>query len=229
MKNYCIIDTLNSKITDKLREYGYICISTEKSANVSEPIAFHTDVLYLKFNEKDIYVSDCQVNNISFLKEKGYNLHTISMAAGYHTESKLNAVITNKTIICNPKTCIESIYADNNKEIIKVNQGYTKCSTVVISDNDFITEDTGIYEALKSAGKNCLLIEKGSVALKGYNYGFIGGASAFLEKHKTLLFFGDIKNHKNYNDIVKFCNCLKINIDYIENMELTDIGGIVII
>ena len=228
MKKYCIIDTFNSKITDKLREYGYVCISTEKSNNVSEPIACHADVLYLKCNEKDIYVSDCQVNNISYLKENGYNVHIVGLTAGYQTESKLNVVITDKTVICNPKTCLESICADN-KEIINVNQGYTKCSTVVLSDNDFITEDYGIYITLKSKGKNCLLIEKGSVLLKGYNYGFIGGASAFLEQEKVLLFFGDISKHKNYQEILMFCNSLNINVDYIKNMELTDIGGIVAI
>ena len=92
-----------------------------------------------------------------------------------------------------------------------------------------ITEDYSIYSALKSVGKNCLLIEKGGVVLKGYNYGFIGGASAFLEKEKVLLFFGDITKHSNYKDIKVFCDCLNINVDYIENMELTDIGGIVII
>ena len=64
MKKYCIVDTTNKDIVKKLEEYGYTCISTEKSADVSQPISLHADVLYLKVDNKTIYVSECQKNNI---------------------------------------------------------------------------------------------------------------------------------------------------------------------
>ncbi|MBQ5324194.1 MAG: hypothetical protein J6J58_01975, partial [Oscillospiraceae bacterium] len=87
---YCIIDTENKIITDKLKEYGYTCIATEKSANVSDPISQHADVLYLKTGNKEIYVSDCQKNNIQLLKKLGYLVREVSLSSGYKTESKLN-------------------------------------------------------------------------------------------------------------------------------------------
>jgi len=114
-----------------------------------------------------------------------------------------------------------------DKKIISVKQGYTKCSTIVLPDDNFITEDEGICAALKGAGKNCILIKKGCVKLDGYNYGFIGGASAYLSNNKTLLFFGNIKQHPDYIKIKELCDKLKLNTDYVENMPLTDIGGLI--
>lgn len=225
----CIINTENHIIANKLKECGYTCIATEKSANVSEPISLHADVLYLKTGDKEIYVSDCQTDNIKLLKEIGYNVTEIKLAPGYKTECKLNMIVGDDAVVCNPNTCLNLEIFDSDKEIIKVNQGYTKCSTIVLSDNDFITEDEGIYNALKSCGKNCLLIEKGYVSLEGYDYGFIGGASVYLTDQNTLLFFGDITEHKNYCEIEKFCIEFKINIDCIKDFKLIDIGGSIIL
>jgi len=224
---YCIINTENKIITDKLKEYGYTCIATEKSANVSYPIFRHADVLYLKTGNKEIYVSDCQKNNIQLLKKLGYSVREVSLSPGYKTESKLNMVVTDSIIICNPDTCIEFDSFVTDKEVIQVKQGYTKCSTVILSDNDFITEDEGICKTLKSAGKNCLLIEKGFARLDGYNYGFIGGASVFIKAPKTLLFFGDITKHPDYNSIKGFCLNINIEVDWIDELQLTDIGGMI--
>jgi len=225
MEKYCIINTTNKEITAKLEEYGYKCIPTEKSTDVSGPISLHADVLYLKTDDKTIYVSECQKNNIELLKKLGYTVHTVKLSPGYKTECKLNMVITDDIILCNPKTCMDLSEVKGNRKIIPVNQGYTKCSTIVIDNDNFITEDKSIYNALTQNGKNCLLIEKGHVKLEGYEYGFIGGASVYLEKEKTLLFFGDISKHLNYSDINNFCLINNIKIDYIKNTDVFDLGG----
>lgn len=229
MKNYCIIDTSNQKIVQKLKEYGYVCIPTENSMDVSGPISLHADVLYLKTDNNSIYISECQKNNFKLLKDIGYNVNPVKLSAGYKTECKLNMVITDDIVLCNHKTCME-IYKDlYNKKIIYTNQGYTKCSTVVIGNDNFITEDESIYNSLINIGKNCLLIDKGQVRLDGYDYGFIGGASIYLPEKNTVLFFGDITAHTSYSKIDKFIkNCNK-SLDYIDNMCLCDIGGGIIL
>jgi len=229
MEKYCIINTTNKEVVKKLEEYGYICIPTEKSTDVSGPISLHADVLYLKTDDKTIYVSECQKNNIKLLKQMGYTVKTVKLSPSYKTESKLNMVITDDIILCNPKTCIDLSEIKGNRKIIPVNQGYTKCSTVVIDNDNFITEDESIYNALIQNGKNCLLIEKGYVRLEGYEYGFIGGASAYFENERILLFFGNIKKQKHYINIINFCSKNNIKIDYIKNIHIFDIGGSVII
>lgn len=225
---YCIIGTHNSQIIDILNNYGYKCIHTIPSADVSGPICTHADVLYLK-DDKTLYISHCQDNNAEFLHNLGYTVKTVKLNPGYKTECRLNVVVTDDIVLYNPKTAIENIgNITGDKHTIQINQGYTKCSTIVVR-NGFITEDTGVFTALSRAGKNVLLIDKGHVSLKGYNYGFIGGASVWLQNVDTLLFFGNITQHPDYGKIVEFCSKMQVYVEYIKDMELTDIGGAVVI
>ena len=227
MKKYCVVNFENKQVINKLENYGYVCIPTEKSADVSEPISLHADVLYLKTGKNKIFISECQKKNIKILEQLGYSVTTVKLNQGYQSECKINMVLTDESIVCNPKTCIDYNTFIDGKNVIPVKQGYTKCATIVIDDQNFITEDEGIYSALKKAGKNCLKIAKGYVSLSGYEYGFIGGASAYLPEINTVLFFGDITIHPDFDRIKKFFDDIKVNIDLIKDMKLIDLGGCV--
>lgn len=114
----------------------------------------------------------------------------------------------------------------NNIKIVNVNQGYCRCSTLVISDNAVITADKSIESAIKSEGTDVLRISEGHIRLEGFDYGFIGGASAEIDG--TIYFLGNIKSHPDYNIIKKFIyeHNKKIKI-LCQEMPLTDIGGLV--
>ena len=135
-------------------------------------------------------------------------------------------VVTDNTIICNPNICLQYNLSYLDKKIISVKQGYTKCSTIVLSDNDFITEDEGIYTTLKSVGKNCLLIEKGFVKLDGYDYGFIGGSSGALGDGR-IVFAGCIENHAEYKSISDFCVKYGKTPVSMSDEPLYDVGSII--
>ena len=229
MKYYCIINCQYPQITDKIKSYGYTIIPVEKSDDVSLQVSMHADMLYLKYYDTTIYVSHCQQNNIDKLTKAGLVVNTVKLYPGYETECKLNMVITDKFILCNPKTALPNDIFENKKNLISTKQGYTKCSTIVINEDLFITDDVSVYSALTDAGCRCLGVEKGSIALEGYNYGFIGGASAYIPEKNIVLFFGDITKHSDYLKIVEFCNEYDIKIDYIKDMPLTDIGGAIFI
>ena len=225
MKHYCIVNCQNPIFTDKIKRYGYTLIAVEESSNISKPVSLHADMLYLKTDKNHLFISDCQTNNITALKNIGFTINTVNLSPGYKTECGLNMVVTDDMILHNPKTGVDICLSQKNKHIVYTRQGYTKCSTIVIGNNNFITEDESIFYALQKSGKNCLLIQKGYVKLKGYNYGFIGGASVYLEKENLLLFFGNITKHCNYYDIINFCSDIGVKIDFISEIELTDIGG----
>ena len=74
MEKLCIVNSENKAVTDVLEQYGYVCIPTQKSECVSEPISLHADVLYLKSENNKIFVSSCQNDNIDMLKQRGYNI-----------------------------------------------------------------------------------------------------------------------------------------------------------
>ena len=227
MKN-CIVDTRDSEITDKLKSLGFICHDVIASDCVSEPICRHSDVLYLKSDNFTITISACQKGNIRLLEELGYTVNICDeLKPGYKTESFLNYIINDEFVIRNPLTTISCCDINSRKEIF-VKQGYTRCSTICVNNRAYITDDEGIYKTLKSNDMDCLKISKGEVQLKGYDYGFIGGASVRLND-KEILFFGDFQNTTDKASVTEFLNKYNMKPIFIENKKLTDIGSRIIL
>ncbi len=106
-------------------------------------------------------------------------------------------------------------------ETVELKQGYAKCSCIV-TPKLCITDDENIAKTVK----NCVKIQKGSVALPGYDVGFIGGASFYFDR--TVYFFGSVKTHPDANSIVSCLNGVGINTVDLSTENLTDYGGTVI-
>ena len=228
--NRCIINTEDKETTEFLTELGYECIPVIPSDRVSGPVSAHSDVLYRKLNKNTIMISGCQNRNLQLLKLWGYTvIKCDELSPGYTTESYLNFIINDSFIIRNHKTAIE---LDNsyitNKKIIDVKQGYTSCSTIQVTENAYITDDENIYGTLIMYGIDCLKIKKGDIELCGYNYGFIGGASVKL-KEDSILFFGNINDTTDKNNVIEFLNKYNIEAVFIEGKKLKDIGSALIL
>ena len=145
-------------------------------------------------------------------------------------DCRLNAADIGDYIICNKKAVDQEIIeyaADKEKTIIDVAQGYSNCSVAVIDRNTFITDDPSIYHKIfRISDIKALLVSKGSVKLKGLNYGFIGGCTGLIGP-RHLLFNGDIEKHKDHRYIIDFLRENDIMFTDIKDKELTDIGGII--
>ena len=153
-----------------------------------------------------------------------------SVKGTYPYDAAYNICVAGKTAFCNTKTADETALShlqDNGFSIVHVNQGYTKCSTAVVSENAVITADTGIYKAACGAGFDALLIESGGVTLKGFSYGFFGGCCGKTSKNK-LFINGSIKNHPSADKILSFLE--KQDVEIIEGGALppADIGSLII-
>lgn len=110
--------------------------------------------------------------------------------------------------------------------VVNVNQGYARCSTLIINEHAVITADLSISNALKNNGVEVLRITPGHILLEGYDYGFIGGAG-FCDG-ESVIFFGDISRHPDYQLIRTFCEKQHRTIRVIcKENPLTDIGGVV--
>lgn len=117
-----------------------------------------------------------------------------------------------------------SEFAENNGMIhITVNQGYTKCSTLVFKQS-IITSDPGIKKAAEVKGIKTLLIKPGYIGIKEYKYGFIGGACCTIDN--DVVFFGNIKEHPDYSEIVSFLSEEGADIVCDDSYPLFDFGGI---
>ena len=70
-----------------------------------------------------------------------------------------------------------------------------------------------------------LLIEKGHVALDGFEYGFLGGASGCIEN--TVYFNGDLSKHPDFEKICRFIESQNCRVRYFEGEPLADIGSVI--
>lgn len=141
-----------------------------------------------------------------------YNIARVGNLAFHNTK------YTDKRII--------ELFKINNIRLINVKQGYTKCSTCIVSKNAIITSDKGIAKAAEKNGLDVLLIRPGYINLKGMDYGFIGGASGVISDCE-IFFSGNIEKHPDYIDIYNFCKNHKKKLVYPKDIDLTDIGSII--
>ena len=230
VENAFISCQISDKIESKLKSYGITCYKTVNCENINISVSSHPDMLFFKADNV-IYV---EKNNKMIIEEIavdikqtiiiGYNFGAEQLS--YPEEAALNGLFINGYLICNKKTFKPEI--ENITHIINVKQGYTKCSLCVVDEGSFITEDKGMYKALTANGFDVLYIEPGEVKLKGYDHGFIGGASGKLDKN-ILAFTGDITKHSAYNKISEFVNARGIECISLSDEPLYDYGSIIAI
>lgn len=114
-----------------------------------------------------------------------------------------------------------------HKKLIDVKQGYTKCSTVVLPCNAFITSDKSIYSALIAENADVLLLPPGDILLPGLEYGFIGGTCGLIN-NSILAFYGNLDYYPHKDLILDFLKKHKIEVRYLYNGPLIDRGSIII-
>lgn len=198
-----------------LAEHGYQIIPTENINIFHQPEQKHVDMQLLKIRDRIFTLKDC-------MKKAGKSYpENVLLNCLYFRDKlygKLSAV----------DSMVLSYCREQNMELVNVNQGYTRCSTLVINDNAVITADKSIEKAIKNGGAEVLLISAGNILLEGFEYGFIGGAG--FRDNNTTYFFGNVKKHPDYDKIKVFCERHYSTIEILcEDKPLTDIGGAVVL
>lgn len=204
---------------------------SESIPALTMPVKTHIDLAVFPFGGEEFVLDNSQHRLFQKLCSFGARPQYATQPArcGYPQESRLNCVRIGNKLLANPKTidvAITELCEKNSVALCAVKQGYTKCSVAVVSDNAFITDDMGIARAAKMDKLDVLLVEKGSVHLKGYPYGFIGGCCALASKD-VMLFAGNVQNHANADAICAFLRNYQIYPESLANGDLTDIGSII--
>ena len=219
---------------------GVRLIEAGECRNVLKPVSTHIDLMALNADDT-IFVSGEMNDRLKDICKKDteaekciskYSVISIAenLSEKYPLDIPLNAVCLPEFFICNTKTVSPKVLEyikTTGREIINVRQGYTKCSTCIVSNESIITEDESIYNACKDKLQT-LLIKKGEVSLPGFDYGFIGGASARVGNR--VYFFGNLDAHPDAEKIKEFVN--KQGADAVslsKNNKLLDIGSILIL
>ena len=213
----------------EIEKLGHTVISSDTVDTFPIPEQKHADMQILPINS-DIFI----LNECTALAKKIPNdrlIYCDKKAGKKYPENILLNFLFLNNILYGKLSAIDKNLLDfceeNSIKTVNINQGYARCSTLVLNEKAVITSDLSIEKALKKDGVEVLLISSGNIILDGYDYGFIGGASGKIDEN-TVVFLGNVTNHPDYRRIENFCENHNISIKIIcKDMPLTDIGGIV--
>ncbi len=216
--------------TDFLKERNIEIIFSDNNEAIDARVSNHADLSALHLGGNKIVLDKKQTALSSKLLSEGFDviLTDNDVSGKYPGDCRLNQILVGEYHIGRLDACDKNVFKNTELLRINTNQGYAKCSCLIVDDQSIITDDKALYSDFAKFGFNALLIDKGDISLSGYEYGFIGGASAKISKDEVL-FFGDIRKHRSYNDIKNFLDKLNIKTTYIPDCQLTDIGGLVLL
>ena len=221
-----IDDNALKNVFDKL---SIKVVSVTKNPLLDQPVSKHADILCNYVGKSTFLVDKNQVELYNFIENNnGESVIIENIQSPYPNDCLLNFADIGDYVICNKSILTEEIVKYlPNKSIIDVKQGYSKCSVCICKHNTIITDDKSVYNAvLQYDSINSLLIEKGSVRINKYDYGFIGGCCGLVDKN-LLLFNGDLSLHSDFDKIKNFLYDNDISYIDIKGKPLTDIGSII--
>ncbi|MFI3115469.1 MAG: hypothetical protein R3Y12_04920 [Clostridia bacterium] len=215
---------LGEKYAEKLHKplnlRGIECVFLPKNKEIEWQINSHADIQI--FNVKDdIFVCEPSISvNFNVIYGKTH------LKKGYPNNIAYNSLLIGNKFFHNLKYTDEQILKNlENVTLHNVKQGFARCSTLILGENIAITADKGMYKALKIAKIDVLLINEGEILLDGYDYGFIGGCG-FMQNDEKLCLTGTLEHHSSFNEIHEFLFNRNIQIDYLTNEKIFDVGSI---
>ena len=170
-------------------------------------ISAHPDIFFCQVNNNLVIASNLPLEYQIKLKELKVQFveGRIPVGMEYPISAKYNAVVTDNYFIGNTNLIDQRILEFvSEKEIIHVNQGYTRCNLLPLANNRFITSDIGIEKSLIEKGLKVLYVNPKEIKLPGFNHGFIGGAMGrFNEKIFVIGNLNYISEGKRIVDFMK--------------------------
>lgn len=228
---FCFVDYRISKNEENsLRKLGLEIIKIP-TTNVYEAINGHPDIQIHILNNKIVVHKNISKKFLDNLKKFNipYTFSHYILDSKYPGNIILNCISLNTHLIHNLKyTDQEILQNSKNKKLINVSQGYTKCSTAVVSETAFITSDIPIATALKKENFDVLVVPPGDIELPGLDYGFIGGTCGLISKN-TMAFFGSLDNYAYGQSIKDFLKKHNVTPLYLSSGKLIDRGSIFVL
>ena len=199
-----------------LKNHGVIPIKVPKTNLVYDAINGHPDIQLSIIDSKNKHIlvhKDIDKSFLNILDKYPYDIILNALISGNFFMHNLKFTDPNLLSLCNEKTLLD------------VKQGYTKCSILKVKEDAFITSDKVIFNKLNSNGYDTLLVPPGDIILEGLDYGFIGGTGGMIDDNH-LAFFGNLDKYL-YGDIIKsFLYKHGVTPIYLNDSKLIDRGSI---
>jgi hypothetical protein len=193
-------------------------------------ISCHPDIFCCKTNDELIVATNVPEkfkeilakNSIPFIEGES------AVGAKYPQTSGYNAVCTTNYVIHNFRNTDPAITdRSDNRDLIHVDQGYTRCNLLPLKDDHFITSDAGISRVLQRYGLNNLFVHPSDILLPGMKHGFFGGACGIHENNVFIL--GNLNHSKDGNKVRDYLQNLGYEIVELYDGSLFDGGSLLCI
>ncbi len=230
VKSLIIGDKYSDFLDKSLKNVGITPIYVPNNGFVDKRLSGHADLSVLHLGDNRLICAKHLRG--SELADKLAKYHaSVTYAeteqnSRYPYDANLNVCIIGNWIILNPRTADKLIDANLTNAVIKVGQGYARCSVCVVDEDSIITADPGIASAAETCGFHVLRIKPNIASLPGFQYGFIGGA-AFKISRGELAFTGRINDENEKERIENFLCSRGVKPVYLTDEPLSDIGGAV--
>lgn len=217
-------------LRDKLSEFNINSFPSFESKILKGAVKTHPDMSIFKFDEETL-IASCEsfeyYNEIfKDTKIKIINANEDPLEK-YHGDVKFNALRVGEHLICKSDVCTKCIIKRfDEAKIINSSQGYVKCSVIDIGGKYFVTDDKYLYEIINGLGYKTILLEKGLVKIKDYDYGFIGGASGYARD--KIFLTGKIKDEANRIRLENFARDINKELIYLTEYDIFDVGTLMI-
>jgi len=231
--NKVVVDyRIDKEEKENLEALGYEVIICPPSKVLYDAVCGHPDMLMHIVDSKTIMVhKDMDKDFVHTLTTYGYNVifSARPIEDTYPGDIALNAVNLSNLFMHNLNYTDDILLeAVKNKKLLKVKQGYTKCSTAIANKNAVITSDAGICKTLENEGFDVLMLPPGDIQLPGLNYGFIGGCCGLL-REKLLAFYGDLNQYAYGKEVLNFLHKHNVEAVALRKGKLIDRGSILLL
>lgn len=217
-------------LSDKFSEFNIKAFPSFESRILKGAVKTHPDMSLFKYDEETLIASQ---ESFDYYDEifKDTKINIINADEDPHekypSDVKFNALRVGEHLICKRDVCAKSIIKRfDESKIINSSQGYVKCSVIDVGSEYFASDDKYLYEIIKSLGKKCILLDKGFVKIKDYDYGFVGGASGYARD--KIFLTGKIINEANRIRLEEFAREINKELIYLTEYDIFDVGTLMI-
>lgn len=217
-------------LRDKLSQFNIKAFPSFESKILKGAVATHPDMSLFKFDPETLIASR---ESFEYYNEifKATKINVINANEDplekYPDDVKFNVIRVGEHLICKKDAFAEAIMNlfDEGKTI-NSSQGYVKCSVIDIGGEFFVTDDKYLQKIINGLGHKSILLEKGLVKIKNYDYGFIGGASGYARD--KIFLTGFIKDEANRFRLEEFAREINKELIYLTEYDIFDVGTLMI-
>ncbi len=214
------------ELAQSLGAQGIEVIWLPDNKDVDPRLAGHADLSVFVSDGHVIAAKGVYPTIVNLLTNRGYTINEAKweQRPKYPDDVGLCVCATGKYTLYAPKTMDPAVAPLLHGKLVPVNQGYARCAAAIVDDHSIITADAGVLRAVKNAGMDVLDIAAGHIELKGYDHGFIGGAS-FKINNNTVAFTGKLTGHPDEGRIYDFLAKHSQKALILTDRPIFDIGG----